>query len=211
MSEVIQFFYNPMSRARIVQWGLEEIGAPYEIQLVDFAKGEEKKPEYLALNPMGKVPMIIHRGTTITETAAILTYLGDAFPQKNLAPPVSDPQRGAYLRWMFFVAGCYEAAVLEKSSPRITPARPSMLGFGSYEDVLNTIEKALQPGPYLLGESFTMADLYLAAQLGWSLQFKTIEPRPVFLRYVESCEARAAAKRANEKANEIIEKMKSGR
>lgn len=208
MSDVIQFYYNPMSRARMVHWALEEVGEPYNIHLVDFEKKEEKAAEYLALNPMGKVPMIVHKGVVVTETAAILTYLGDAFPQKKLAPAINDPGRGTYLRWLFFVAGCYEAAVIEKNFPRAKPANPMMLGFGSYEDVLNTIEKALQPGPNLLGSAFTMADLYLAAQLGWSLQFKTIEARPVFLTYVERAAQRPANRRANEKANEIIAKMK---
>lgn len=210
MSNAIQLYYNPMSRARIVQWALEETGAPYETTLVSFEKEEERKPGFLALNPMGKVPMIVHRGTVITETAAILTYLGDAFPEKRLAPALGDLRRGTYLRWLFFVAGCYEAAVVEKMYPRINPPSPKMLGFGTYADVMDTVEKIVQPGPFLLGEEFTMADLYLSAELGWNLQFQMIEPRPAFVSYVKRCEARPAALRANELADGFIQQMKAG-
>lgn len=209
MNDMIQFYYNPMSRARVVHWGLEEVGVPYELKIINLQKGEQKKADYLAINPMGKVPAIVHRGTVITEVAAILTYLGDAFPKAQLAPGIDDPKRGTYLRWLFFVAGCYETAVLEKINPRVTAARPGTLGFGSYEDTMNTVEKILEPSPYLLGDQFTMADLYLGAQLGWSLKFKTIEPRPIFTSYVERCHARPAAQRAEAQAMEFMKKMQA--
>ena len=211
MSDVIQFFYNPMSRARIAHGGLEESGLPYEIKLLDFDKGDHKKPEYMKLNPMGKVPAIIHRGKVVTEAAAILAYLGDLTPEKKLAPGLDDPDRGTYLRWLFFTSTNWEAAVLEKNVPR-TPALPSRsLGFGSFDDTVHALETAIKPGPFILGDRFTMADLLLAAQLNYSLMVKWIEPRPVFTAYLERCEARPAAKRANEQSMQIMAKMKAGK
>jgi glutathione S-transferase len=211
MSDKIQFFYNPMSRARIAHWGLEESGLPYEITLLDLDKAEHKKPEYMKLNPMGKVPAIIHRGKVITEAAAILTYLGDLVPEKKLAPGLDDPDRGTYLRWMFFTSTNWESAVLEKNVPR-TPALPSRaLGFGSFDDTVHALEGAVHPGPFILGERFSMADVLLAAQLGYSIMVKWMEPRPAFKAYLERCEARPAAKRINEQGMEYIAKLKAAK
>lgn len=211
MSELLRLYYHPLSRARIAHWALEEVGVPYELKLVDFAKGEERRPEFLAINPMGKVPALVHRDTVVTECAAILAYLGDAFPAAKLAPPLEHPSRGTYLRWLFFVQGCFEAAVLEKHAPRVQPVPPSRLGFGSYDDVLNTCEQALAPGPFLLGDAFTMADLLLASQLGWSLFMQQIEPRPAFVRYVELCQARPASRRASDQAEALVAQVKNGK
>ena len=209
MSEAIQFYYNPMSRGRIVHWMLEEIGAPYEIKLLDFNKGEHKSPDYLKLNPMGKIPAIVHRGTVVTECAAICAYLADAFPNAQLAPALDDPRRGTYLRWLFFGAGPVESATTDKGFPRGAPARPSAIGYGTYEDTIDTLEKAITPGPWVLGEQFSAADVYLGAQIGWGMMFKWIEPRPAFTRFNELCTSRPAAKRANEQATAIIEKLKT--
>lgn len=211
MSDVIQFYYNPMSRARIAHWALEESGLPYEMNVLDFDKAEHKKPEFLKLNPMGKVPAIVHRDHVVTEAAAILAYLADIAPEKKLAPGLQDPDRATYLRWLFFMATNWEASVLDKSFPRTQELRPSMLGYGSYADVAHAVETAIEPGPYILGERFTMADLLIGAHLEYSLMMKWIEPRPTFLAFVERCQARPAAKRANEQSMKIMEKMKTGK
>lgn len=196
MTDSLVFYHNPMSRGRIVHWMLEELGAPYEGVVLDFTKGEHKAPAYLAVNPMGKVPAIVHRGVVITETPAILMYLADAFPQAGLAPALDDPRRGAYLRWFFFAASCVEAAMFDRAMKRETPAeRRGALGYGSYEDTFAAVEKALTPGPFLLGEGFTAADLYLASQLGFGLRFKMVEPSPAIVAYVERAYARPAQQR----------------
>ena len=196
MSEDLIFYTNPMSRGRIVRWMLEEVGQPYRTVVLDYGT-TMKAAEYLAVNPMGKVPAISHRGVVVTEGAAICAYLADAFPQAGLAPPVDDPRRGAYYRWMFFAAGPIEAAVVNKSMGwEAPPERGRMLGYGSYPDVMNAMEVALSNGDYLLGDSFSAADLYFGAQIGWGLQFGTIEKRPAFEAYSARLQARPAAVRA---------------
>ncbi len=207
MNETIHFYYNPMSRARMVHWALEESGLAYEIKLLNLEKKEHKTPKFLAINPMGKVPTIVHRGTAITEAAAILTYLGDLKTETPLAPTLEDPRRGSYLRWMFFIATCFEAAVFEKNHPRKEVVNPGRLGFGSYEDTMNTIETSLKPGSYLLGDQFTYADLLLAGQLGWSMMMKLVEPRPVFIEYTERCHSRPASIKINDYASAAAAKM----
>lgn len=191
------FYHNPMSRGRIAHWMLEETGAPYETRVLDFQKGEHKSPEYLALNPMGKIPTIVHDGVVVTECAAICAYLADAFPEKKLAPPVGDPRRGAYYRWLFFGAGCVEPAVLDKSFNRPPVERKGAVGYGSYEDTIATLEKAVDAGPWLLGEQFTAADVYVGSQIGWGMMTKGIEPRPAFQRYAARIAERPAYKKAS--------------
>jgi glutathione S-transferase len=191
----ITFYTNPMSRGRIVHWMLEEVGEPYETKILDFEKREHKAPAYLKINPMGKVPAIVHRGVVVTEAAAICTYLADAYPQAGLAPTLDDPQRGTYLRWIFFGAGCIEPAIIDKMFKRPAVERQSALGYGSYEDTLNALETALTPGPFILGERFSAADVYVGAQVQWGMMVKGLEPRPKFLQYVERIAARPALQR----------------
>jgi glutathione S-transferase len=188
----ITFYTNPMSRGRIVHWMLDELGVPYEMKVLDFEKGDHKKPDYLKINPMGKVPAIVHRGVVITEAAAICTYLADAFPAKKLAPATDDPQRGTYLRWIFFGAGCVEPAIVDKMFARPVVERKGALGYGSYGDTLDALETALKPGPYILGERFSAADVYVGSQLQWGLMVKALEPRPVFVEYVDRIGRRPA-------------------
>jgi glutathione S-transferase len=210
MSETITFFHNPMSRGRVAHWMLEEVGVPYEVQLLDFASGEHKKAEYTALNPMGKIPAIVHRGVVITETAAIVAYLADAFPAAGLAPAIDDPRRGSYLRWLFFGAGCIEPAIVDKMLVRPPVERRGALGYGSYEDTMATLEKALTPGPFLTGDQFTAADLYIASMLSWGMMTKTIEPTPITSAYARRAADRSAAKRAMEKNAALAAQLKSG-
>ena len=189
------FYTNPMSRGRIVRWMLEEVGAPYRTEVVEY--DAMKSPAYLAVNPMGKVPAIKHGDTVVTEAAAICAYLADAFPQAGLAPPVNDARRGPYYRWLFFAAGCVEPAgwfaAMQLETP---PERRRMLGFGSMKDTLDTLELALQPGPYIVGDQFTAADVYVGSQIGWGTNFGWLEKRPSFMAYLERVLARPAWKRA---------------
>jgi glutathione S-transferase len=195
MSDRITFYHNPMSRGRIAHWMLEETGAPYDVKILSFEKREHKSPEFLAVNPMGKIPAIVHRGTVVTEAAAICAYLADAFPESRLAPPTSDPKRGTYYRWLFFGAGCVEPALVDKLFARPPVEREGALGWGNYADTLNALEKAITPGPYILGDQFTAADVYIASQIGWGMMTKSLEPRPAFEAYFARASARPAFER----------------
>lgn len=209
MSEPIVLYYNPMSRARIVHWMLEELGVPYEMRLIDLEKGEHRKPEYLAVNPMGKIPAIVHRGTVVTETAAICAYLADAFPQAGLAPAFDDPRRGTYLRWLFFGAGCVEPALLDRMLSRPPVERRAMVGYGTYEDTVNTLERAVTPGPWILGERFSAADVYIGSQIGYAFVTKSLEPRPAFQAYLTRCTERSAYKRFAAECERLIAQQKA--
>ena len=208
MSDKITLYYNPMSRATIAHWMLEESGAPYELKYLDFEKREHKTPEYLQLNAMGKVPTLVHEDTVITEVPAICAYLADRFPEKNLCPPTTDPRRGTYYRWLFFGASCVEAAAADKALKRANPEMSSTLGYGSYDDTFAALEQALQPGPFLLGEQFTTADVYIAAQLEWLMMFGSVEKTEVFTAYVGRCRERDAYQRYEKSRNELVANIK---
>jgi glutathione S-transferase len=196
MTDELVFYTNPMSRGRIVRWMLEEVGQPYETHLLDYAT-TMKAPDYLAINPMGKVPAIRHGDTVVTECAAICAYLADAFPQAGLAPPPGNHLRGPYYRWLFFAAGPVEAAASNKALGVVVPeGRERMMGYGTYADAMNTLESAVSLGAYVAGETFTAADLYLGAHLGFGMQFGTIEKRPAFEAYWQRVSNRPAALRA---------------
>jgi len=206
MSDDLVFYTNPMSRGRMVRWMLEEVGQPYRTEILDYAT-TLKAPAYLAINPMGKVPALRHGDTVVTEVAAICAYLADAFPQAGLAPPPGHPLRGPYYRWLFFAAGPVESAVTNRFLGFVVPPeRKPMAGYGSFEDVMNTLEAAVSQGTYLAGDSFTAADLYLGSQLGFGLQFGTIEKRPAFEKYWERIAGRPAAVRAREIDDALIAK-----
>ncbi len=195
MSEALTFYTNPMSRGRIARWMLEEIGAPYETVVLEY--GSMKDPDYLAVNPMGKVPAIRHGSVVVTEGAAICAYLADAFADRGLAPPLGDPLRGTYYRWLFFAAGPVEAAVTAKSLGLLAPAdKSAMVGYGSFEDTIDALEKAVESGPYICGERFTAADVYVGSQILWGMMFGSIESRPAFERYADRLKAREAYQRA---------------
>jgi glutathione S-transferase len=194
MSETIVFYHNPQSRGRIIRWMLEETGAPYEVHLIDFMKGAHKSPEYLAVNPMGKLPAISYRGHVVTECAAICAYLADVFPAAALAP--APLERASYYRWMFFAAGSLEYAMVDRMLGRPAPERPAALGYGTYADTIRTVEQALSSGPWLLGEQFSAADVYIGSQLSFGMLRKAVDPTPVLSDYVARCQARPAALRA---------------
>ncbi|PZO48269.1 MAG: glutathione S-transferase [Alphaproteobacteria bacterium] len=198
MADTLTFYTNPMSRGRIARWMLEEIGQPYDTVVLEYGT-TMKAPEYLAINPMGKVPAIKHGDTVITEGAAICAYLADAFPQAGLAPAITDKMRGPYYRWMFYGAGPVEAMASNTALGVVVPEeKRGMVGYGSREQVIDTLEKAVSGGDYLLGDRFSAADVYLGAQLGWGLQFGTIDKRPAFEAYVGRIMSRPAAVRARE-------------
>lgn len=209
MTDEIVFYTNPMSRGRIVRWMLEEVGRPYRTVALDYAT-TMKAPDYLAINPMGKVPAITHRGVVVTECAAICAYLADAFPDAGLAPATDDPMRGPYYRWMFFAAGPVEAAVTTKALGLLAPAEKSaMAGYGSFDQVVDGLESALTEAPWLLGEQFTAADVYVGSQIAWGLMFKSLPARPAFQAYAERLNARAAAVRARTIDDALIAQAQS--
>ncbi len=204
MSDLLTFYTNPMSRGRIVRWMLEEIGQPYETVVLEYA-ASMKDPEYLAINPMGKVPAIRHGEVVVTETAAICAYLADAFPSAKLAPPYGSKLRGPYYRWLFYGAGPVEAMASNHALGVVIPDdKRGMVGYGSREQVIETLEHAVSQAEYLVGASFTAADLYLGAQLGWGMQFGTIDRRPAFEAYVSRLINRPAAARAREIDDALI-------
>jgi glutathione S-transferase len=192
----LTLYTNPMSRGRMVRWMLEEIGQPYDTEIVAYGAGM-KAPEYCAINPMGKVPALRHGDMVVTETAAIIAYLADAFPEARLAPPPTSPLRGTYYRWLFFAAGCLEAAVMNKALGVVVPAdREKMVGYGSFEAVMDVLEAAVSKSAYLLGEDFSAADVYLGSQIGFGLRFGSIDKRPAFEAYFGRMLARPALQRA---------------
>jgi len=196
MPDELVFYTNPQSRGRIVRWMLEEVGQPYRTELLDYVT-TMKAPAYLAVNPMGKVPALRHGETVITEAAAICAYLADAFPDAGLSPAPGDRLRGPYYRWLFFAAGPVEAAASNRALGFVVPeGRERMIGYGSYNEVMNALEAAVSQGDYLVGDRFTAADVYVGSHVGFGLQFGTFEKRAAFERYVARLAARAAFQRA---------------
>ena len=207
MADDLIFYTNPMSRGQIARWMLEEVGAPYEQRVLNFDT-DMKAPAYLAVNPMGKVPAIVHGGRVVTECAAICAYLADAFPDARLAPALT--ARADYYRWLFFAAGPVEQAITSKHfglEPKGEQQR--MAGFGSLEAALDTLEGAVAGKPFIAGDSFTAADVYVGSQVDWGLQFGTIPSRPAFEAYVAPFRERAAYKRAKEIDNGLITEMQA--
>ena len=206
MVDELVLYTNPRSRGRIARWMLEETGQPYRTEVLEYGT-TMKAPDYLAINPMGKVPALRHGEAVVTETAAICAYLADAFPQAGLAPPPGDSLRAPYYRWLFFAAGPIEAAVSNKAFGfTVPPEREGSLGYGSFERVMKTLEDKLSSADYLLGDRFSAADVYLGSQVGFGLMFGTIEKRPVFERYWQRLAARPAAARSRAADDALIPK-----
>jgi glutathione S-transferase len=196
MAEELVFYTHPMSRGRIVRWMLEELGQPYRTEVLEYGKSM-KAPAFLAINPMGKVPTITHGGTVVTEGAAICAYLADAFPQAGLAPALGDHARAAYFRWMFYVAGPFEASLTDKMLGVVIPeGREVSVGYGSYAQVIDALERAVSQSDYIAGDKFTAADVYVGSQIGTGLRFGMIEKRPAFEAYWQKLAQRPAAVRA---------------
>jgi glutathione S-transferase len=195
MADELVLYTNPMSRGRIARWMLEEVGQPYKTEIIEYAS--MKSPEYLAINPMGKVPVVRHGDTIVTEAAAICAYLADVFPEAGLAPPPGSHLRGPYYRWLFFAAGPVEAANTNKALNVVVPAeRAAMVGYGSQERTLDALESQLKHSEYIAGDRFTAADVYVGSHIGFGMRFRAIDQRPAFERYWGLVGARPAAVRA---------------
>jgi glutathione S-transferase len=205
-AKTLVFYYAPQSRSLVVHWLLEELGQPYELRVINFKKNEQKTPEYLAINPMGKVPAISHDGVAITEAAAICTYLADAFPQAGLAIPNGDTRRGPYLKWLFFGPSCLEPATVDRLFKR-PELRPMSIGYGSFDQTLDTVAKALKPDAYLMGDKFTAADIVIGGGLYWGMSTKAVPPRPEFKEYTDRLTARPAWQRIAKQNEEWAAKL----
>ncbi len=199
----LTLYHAAPSRSSIVLWMLEETGEPYDVHLLSFKKNETRSPEYLAVNPMGKVPALKHGDVVITEAAAICTYLADAFPQAGLSVPIGDPRRGLYLKWLFFSPSCIEPAMLDRAFPRKEEAKRAALGYGDFDTTMDVAAAALATGPYLLGEQFTAADVVVGSTLRWGTMFKLIPERPEFTDYIARLGQRPALQRAEAKDKEL--------
>jgi glutathione S-transferase len=196
MPAALTFYTNPQSRGQIVRWMLEEVGASYDTVLLDYGTSM-KAPDYLAINPMGKVPAIKHGDRVVTESAAICAYLADAFPEAGLAPAPGD--RAEYYRWMFFAAGPVEAAFSNKAMGWVAPPeREVMFGYGNFDRAINALETAVVGKAFIANGKFSAADIYVGSVIDFMLNFRLLSPRPSFDAYLAPLRARAAYKRAKE-------------
>ena len=187
----ITLFYSPQTRAAGIRVILEELGAPYDLSVMNMKVGENREPDFLAINPLGKVPTIRHHGTVITEQVAIAIYLGDLFPETALAPAVDDPQRGTYLRWLVYYAACFEPALMDKFAQHVPPD-PTQSVYGDFDTMLDTLEVALADGPWILGERMSVADLLWGIALNWTMMFKLVPERSVFRAFADRVIERAS-------------------
>jgi len=202
----VAFFHAPQSRSGGTRILMEELGADYDLQVLNLKTGDTRKPEYLAINPMGKVPAIKHGDALITEQGAIFIYLADLFPQAGLAPAIGDPLRGPYLRWLVYYGSSFEPAVVDKAMKR-EPAPPSTCPYGDFDIMLSTLTDQLAKGPYLLGDKFSAADVLWATALNWTVMFKLVPDLPVIRAYIDRMYARPAFKRAQAAEAELVAKQ----
>ena len=198
----LAFYHSPQTRSSGVFLLLEELGATYDLRLVNMKAGDQRKPEYLAINPMGKVPAIRHRGELITEQGEIFIYLADAFPEKGLAPALDDPLRGPYLRWLVYYGSSFEPAVIDKAMKR-DAAPASTSPYGDYDTMLATLVGQLRNGPWLLGERFTAADILWGTALQWTTSFKLVPELPEIMGYIARVAARPAVATINARDAEL--------
>jgi glutathione S-transferase len=209
MADELIFYTHPQSRGRIARWALEEAGAPYETRVVDYGT-TMKGQDYLAVNPMGKVPAIVHKGAVVSECAAICAYLAVAFPEAGLAPNADE--RADYYRWLFFAAGPVEQAVTNHAArfePR--PEQGRMFGYGNYDLTVDVLERAVSAHPYIAGDRFTAADIYVGSAIGWGTMFGTLPKRDAFLAYFERLSSREAYLRANAKDDALAAELESAK
>ena len=198
----VTLYHSPNTRSSGALTLLEELGVPYELHVLNMKAGEQRRPAYLAVNPMGKVPALKHGDALITEQVAIFLYLADLFPEAKLAPPIGDPLRGPYLRWMIFYAACFEPAVIDGATQR-DPAPLPMSPYGDFETMLRTLTDQLAKGPYLLGERFSAADVLWGGALTWTTMFKMVPELPVIMSYVQRAGARPSVARVKVKDAEL--------
>ena len=202
MADLVLYHAAP-SRSATVRWMLEEVGEPYDIHLLKLAEGDQQKPEYLAVNPQGKVPALKHKGVVITEVAAICTYLADEFPKARLSIPPGDPRRGVYLQWLFFGPSCVEPAITDRAFPRKEPPRAGTIGYRDIDQLADIVAKAVAKGPYLMGEQFTAADVVIGSGVRWGTAFKLLPERSEFGPYVARLSQRPALQHAEAKDKDL--------
>jgi glutathione S-transferase len=194
-STMMQLYWSPRSRSFSALWLMEETGQPYERVLTDISTGAQKKPEFLAINPMGKVPALKDGDATIAEAAAICAYVAERYPDAKLAPPPGDPRRAKYLQWLFFAPSCIEPALIQIFTKIEVPT--STAAWGDATQVFDVLDNALGKGPWLLGETFSAADIIVGSGLNFAVKlFKMVPTRPSFDRYIDACAARPAFQRA---------------
>jgi len=193
----LTLYHHPHSRSAGVRVLLEELGADYRVEVVDLQAGDQRRPEFLALNPLGKIPTLVDGDTIVTEQVAIYLHLADRFPAAGLAPAIGDPARGSYLRWMVFYAACFEPAVVDRSLKR-EPAQASTSPYRDFDTMLAALEAQIGRGPWVLGERFSAADVLWGTALSWTIRFGLVPESPVFSQYIERARARPAFKRAAE-------------
>ena len=205
----LTLYYAPNTRASAVATLLAELGAPYERRILDLQKGEQRRPDYLAINPMGKVPTLTDGDQVITELVAIFLHLADRFPDKHLAPPIGDPLRGPYLRWMVYYSSCFEPALMDKAQNN-PPPPPARSAYRDFETMLDVLCAQLARGPHLLGEKFTAADILWASALAWTTAFKLVPERPEIMAYLARNGGRPAAKKIQAEDADLAETQKAG-
>lgn len=194
-SRHVVLYHAPRSRSVGTRQLLEELGADYEVHALDFQSGQQRGADYLAVNPMGKVPALMHEGALVTEQAAVALYLGDLYADAGLTPAIGDPLRGPHLRWMVYYGSCFEPALIDRYMKR-EPAPPSTCPYGDYDQMLKTLTDQLERGPYLLGERYTVADALWGSALSWTTQFGLVPLLPVIEAYIERTQQRPATLRA---------------
>ncbi|SKA26781.1 glutathione S-transferase family protein [Novilysobacter spongiicola] len=193
----LTLYHHPHSRSAGIRVMLEELGVDYEAKLVDLQAGEQRRPEFLALNPLGKLPTLVDGDTVVTEQVAVYLHLADRFPEAGLAPAIGDPERGSYLRWLVYYASCFEPAVVDRSLKR-GPAEPSVSPYRDFDSMLGAIEAQIERGPWVLGERFSAADVLWGTALNWTTQFGLVPETPVIKDYIQRTQARPAFQRAKE-------------
>jgi glutathione S-transferase len=196
------FYHSPQTRSSSVLVLLEELDAPYKLRDLNFKTGAQRQPDYLAVNPLGKVPAIVHNGALVTELGAVFIYLADAFPQKQLAPAIGDPLRGPYLRWLVFYGSAFEPAVMDRYMKKEPPRSTS--AYGDFEGVMSLINDQLAAGPYLLGERFTAADILWASALRWTTGFGLVPASPQITAYIDRVTSRPAFVRVAETDAQLL-------
>jgi glutathione S-transferase len=192
---MMQLYWSPRSRSFSTLWLMEETGQPYQRVLTDISTGAQKQPDYLAINPMGKVPALRDGEATLAEAAAICAYVAERYPDAGLAPPQGDPLRAKYLYWLFFAPGCIEPAMVQVATK--IEMSPVSAGWGNAQLVFDVLDTALAKGPWILGDAFSAADVVVGSGLNFAVRlFKMVPSRRSFDRYIDACAARPAFQRA---------------
>ena len=206
MNRHVTLYYAPQSRALGALALLEELGADYDLQVLNLKSGEQRRPEFLAINPLGKVPTVVHEGAVITEQPAVYQYLAELYPEAGLSPAPGTALRGPYLRWLAFYGSSFEPALLDKALQH-PPASPVMVPYGDYDSTIKVLTEQLEKGPYLLGETISAADILWGVALAWTVAFKMVPDTPPIRAYIERIDARPAVQRARAKEAELIARL----